>query len=138
MQSTWQTCVANARLEFSGEARFQIFTQKPIRHGTFHLQQRSGAVLFQSRNCFESSIPSVNGSPVRYTFCDAPFHYPVQCEHSLKVNRQRPTSVMRRPELKIPTPAKWLISPLVRVIIKICKKHLVLKTNSNINIYNET
>ena len=28
MQSTWQTGVANARLEFSGEARFQIFTQK--------------------------------------------------------------------------------------------------------------
>ena len=43
----------------------------------------SGAVLFRSRNCFESSIPSVNRSPIRYTFCDAPFHYPVQCEHSL-------------------------------------------------------
>ena len=56
----------------------------------------------------------------------------------LKVNRQRPTFVMRRSELKIPTLAKWLISPLVRVIIKICKKILVLKTNSNINIYNET
>ena len=56
----------------------------------------------------------------------------------LKVNRQRPKFVMQRPELKIPTLAKWLISPLVRVIIKICKKHLVLKTNSNINIYNET
>ena len=52
----------------------------------------------------------------------------------LKVNRQRPTSVMRRPELKTPTLPKWLISPLVRVKIKICKKHLVLKTNSNINI----
>ena len=51
----------------------------------------------------------------------------------IKVNRQ-----MRSPELKIPTLAKWFISPLVRVIIKICKKHLVLKTNSNINIYNET
>ena len=57
---------------------------------------------------------------------------------SIKVNRQRPKFVMRRPELKIPTLAKWLISPLVRVIIRICKKHLVLKTNSNINIYNET
>ena len=55
-----------------------------------------------------------------------------------KVSRQRLKFVMRRPELKIPTLAKWLISPLVRVIIKICKKHLVLKTNSNINIYNET
>ena len=55
-----------------------------------------------------------------------------------KVNRERLKFVMRRPELKIPTLAKWLISPLVRVIIKICKKHLVLKTNSNINIYNET
>ena len=28
MQSTWQTGVANARLEFSGEGRFQISTQK--------------------------------------------------------------------------------------------------------------
>ena len=54
-----------------------------------------------------------------------------------KVNRQRPTSVMLRPELKISTQAKWLISRLVRAIIKICKKHLVLQTNSNINIYNE-
>ena len=32
--------------------------QKPFRYGTFHFQQRSGAVLlFQSRNCFESSVP---------------------------------------------------------------------------------
>ena len=51
---------------------------KPI-----HFQQRSEAVLFHSRNCFESSVPSVNRSPVRYTSCDAPFHYLVQCEHSL-------------------------------------------------------
>ena len=28
MNSTWQTGVANARLEFSGEAQFKIFTQK--------------------------------------------------------------------------------------------------------------
>ena len=28
MQGTWQTGVANATLQFSGEARFQIFTQK--------------------------------------------------------------------------------------------------------------
>ena len=26
----------------------------------------------------------MNRSPIRYTFCDAPFHLPVQCEHSLK------------------------------------------------------
>ena len=57
---------------------------------------------------------------------------------NLKINLHRLKFVMQRPELKIPTLAKWLISPLVRVIIKICKKHLVLKTNSNINIYNET
>ena len=56
----------------------------------------------------------------------------------IKVNRQRPTCVMQRPELKIATLESWLISPLVRVMIKICKKHLVLNTNSNINIYNET
>ena len=55
-----------------------------------------------------------------------------------KVNHQRPKFVMRRPELKIPTQAKRLIFPLVCVIIKICKKHLVLKTYSNVNICNET
>ena len=38
-----------------------------------------------------------------------------------KVNRQRPKFVMWRPELKIRTLAKWLISPLVRVIIKTVK-----------------
>ena len=64
-------------------------SQKPIRYGTFHFQQRSGAILFRSRNCFESSIPSVNRSPIRYTFCDAPFRYPVQCEHSLSVVKSR-------------------------------------------------
>ena len=40
--------------------------------------------MYRSRNCFESSVPSVNRSPIRYTFCDAPFHYLVQCEHSLE------------------------------------------------------
>ena len=45
----------------------------------------SGAVLFRSRKCFESGVSSVNRSPIRYTFCDAPFHYPVQCEHSLRL-----------------------------------------------------
>ena len=55
-----------------------------------------------------------------------------------KANRQRPTSVIQGPELKIPTLANWLISPLVCVIIKICKKHIVLNTISNINIYSET
>ena len=59
--------------------------QKPIRYGTFHFQQRSGAALFRSRNCFENSIPGVNRSPIRYTFCDALCHYPVQCEHSQKL-----------------------------------------------------
>ena len=58
--------------------------QRPIRYRTFHFQQRSGAVLFRSRNCFESSVLGVNRSPIWYTFCDAPFHYPVQCEHGLK------------------------------------------------------
>ena len=28
MRSTWRTGITNARLTFSGEARFQIFTQK--------------------------------------------------------------------------------------------------------------
>ena len=57
--------------------------QKPIRYGTFHFQQWSGTVLFRSRNCFESSVPGVNRSPIWYTFCDAPFHCPVQCERGL-------------------------------------------------------
>ena len=56
----------------------------------------------------------------------------------LKVNRQRQTSLMQSPELKIPTLAKWLISPLMCKVIKICKKPFVLKTNSNINICSET
>ena len=59
-------------------------------------------------------------------------------DRGLRSIRQRLKFVMRSPELKIPTLVKWLISPLVRVITKICKKHLVLKTISNINIYNET
>ena len=33
---------------------------------------------------------------------------------------------------------KMALPPLVRVIIKICKKHLVPKSNSNINTYAET
>ena len=66
------------------------------------------------------------------------------CDSPFKVSRQRLTSVMWRPELKIPTVTKWLISPSIClvspsicVIIKICKKHHVLKTNSNIHIYRE-
>ena len=55
----------------------------PIRK--FQFQKLSGAVLFQSRNCCESSVPSLNRSPIRYTFCDALFHYSVQCEHSLSI-----------------------------------------------------
>ena len=70
--------------------------QKPIRYGTFHFQQRSGAVMFRSRNCFESSIPSVNRSPIQYTFCDAPFHYPVQCEHSIKIASVKASCTMTR------------------------------------------
>ena len=70
--------------------------QKPIRYGTFHFQQRSGAVLFRSRNCFESSVPSVNRSPIRYTFCDAPFHYPVQCENSLYKRDNSPVLTLSR------------------------------------------
>ena len=57
------------------------FKTYPIRNVPLLTAERSGAVLFGSRNCFESSVPSVNRNPIRYTFCDAPFHYPVQCEH---------------------------------------------------------
>ena len=48
------------------------------------------------------------------------FQYRKKTLNSIKVNRQRPKFVMRRPELKIPTPAKWIVAPSVRVIIKIC------------------
>ena len=58
--------------------------QKPIQYGRFHLQQRSRAVLFWSRKCFQSSVPGVNRSHIQYTFCNAPFHYSVKCEHSLR------------------------------------------------------
>ena len=63
--------------------------------GTHHkmvsLQPMSGfsPLLFRSRNCFESSIPGVNRRPIRYTFCDAPFHYPVQCGHNLSYLQYR-------------------------------------------------
>ena len=54
----------------------------PIRNVPLSTAERSSTVPEQK--LFESSIPSVNrsASPIRYTFCDAPFHYPVQCEHS--------------------------------------------------------
>ena len=53
---------------------------------------------------------------------------------SLKVNRQRPRSVMQGPLLIIPALDKWLIPPLVSAVIKICKKHFMLNTNSNASI----
>ena len=53
--------------------------QRPIQYGMFHLQQRNRPVLFRSRNCFQNSIARVSRSPVRYTFCYAPFHSLVQC-----------------------------------------------------------
>ena len=56
----------------------------PIQNVPLSTAERSGAVLFRSRNCLESSVPGVNRSPIRYTFCDAPFHYPAQCEHSFR------------------------------------------------------
>ena len=37
MESTWPTGDANARLEFSGEARFLIFTQKWLLGNTGYL-----------------------------------------------------------------------------------------------------
>ena len=86
--------------------------QKPIRYGTFHFQQRSGAVVFLSRKSFESSTPSVNRSPIWYTCCDAPFHYPVQCEHSL--NSRSDTS---------PCGMKAIYSAYVRLLYKLKQSH---------------
>ena len=59
-------------------------------------QQRSGAVLFRSRKCFESSVSGVNRIPIRYAFCDATFHYPVQCEHSLILVHTVPEQLLKR------------------------------------------
>ena len=56
----------------------------PTRKVPLSTAEQSRAVLFRSRNCFESSVSSVNRSPISYPFCDPPFHYPVQCEHSLR------------------------------------------------------
>ena len=50
--------------------------------------------------------------------------YGISQKVRVKVNRQRPTSVMRRPELKLLTLAKWHISPLVGVVIKPVKSTL--------------
>ena len=47
--------------------------QKPIRHNTFHFQQRSRAVLLQNKNCSRTSVSSVNRSPIRYTFASLHF-----------------------------------------------------------------
>ena len=76
---------------------------------------------------------SLNGKD--HLFADYLISIQFRWNNLIKINRQRPTSVIRKPELKIPTLTKWLISPSVCEIIKVCKKHLVLKTNSNINIY---
>ena len=42
--------------------------------------KRSKVVLLRSKNCFKSSIPRVNRSVIRYTFCSALFYYPTQYE----------------------------------------------------------
>ena len=63
--------------------------QKHIRYGLVHFQQRSGPVLFRSKNCFESSISGVNRSAIWYTFCNALFHCPAHCEHHLSRMPQR-------------------------------------------------
>ena len=56
----------------------------PIRNVPHATAEQSRAVLFRSRKCFESSVPGVNRIHIQYTFRNAPFHYPVQCEHSLR------------------------------------------------------
>ena len=58
--------------------------QKAIRYGIFHLQQRNRATLFQSRNWFTSSIPNVKKTPILYIWCNALFHFLVQCGHHLR------------------------------------------------------
>ena len=51
-----------------------------IRNVPFSTAERSSTV-----NCFESSVATVNRSLIQYIFCNAPFHYLVQCEHSLSL-----------------------------------------------------
>ena len=47
---------------------------------------------------------------------------------SIKVNRQQPRSARLRPIQKIPTPIKFLISPLPEMINQICKKYSLVNS----------
>ena len=41
--------------------------------------------IFRSRNCFNKSSVLVSTEALSgYTFCNAPFHCPIECEHCLK------------------------------------------------------
>ena len=78
--------------------------------------------ILQNSNIFIGSRETVLFTPVGSKKVIQFSGLPSTSVSYLKVNRQRPTFVMRRSELKIPTLAKWLISPLVRVIIKNLQK----------------
>ena len=54
----------------------------PIRNVPLSTAEQSNTVPEQK--LFRKQLPSVNRNPIRYTFCDTPFHYPVQCEHGLR------------------------------------------------------
>ena len=87
-------------------------------------------ILFCLNNSSQiAKKPFGNGHLRSLAYCYLPL---LMC--TFKVSRQQPRLVMHRPSLKILTLRKWLIPLSVCMIIEICKKHLVLNINSNINI----
>ena len=90
------------RCNFCSDKSVQIWFKNlsDTERSTFH----SGAEQYCSgaETPFESSIPGVNSSPIWYTFCDAPFHYLVQCEHSHSVAR----SLCRYQFDRLPSPLR--------------------------------
>ena len=117
MYSLWANCniSVDCKLKISNDALYNYAKSRKISSANWRTFQHSKEKTCRGHNS-STKIPP-----------------PHESLNTVKVNCQRPTSAIRRPELKIPTLAKWLISPLVCVIIKICKKHLVLRTNSNNN-----
>ena len=47
-----------------------------------NMEQSSPAL---EQKLFQSSVPGVKRSPFWCSFCNTPFHYPVQCKHSLNL-----------------------------------------------------
>ena len=60
--------------------------QKPIQYGMLSTAKQSSTVPEQ-KLLRKEPVPSVSRSPIQYTFCNAPFHYLVQCPNYVyKIN----------------------------------------------------